>query len=884
MTAIRPGPVSQREGEVLALLREHLPNAQIAGRLHISVRTVEHHVSSLLRKYGVADRRALATIAGRLPRTAGDAGPGPGVRGLPPAPRTGFVGRAHERDAVLGLLATTRLISLVGPGGVGKTRLAAVVAEAAAPAFPLGVTFVDLTPVRDGHVAPAVAAALDVPERPPQPLGLAIRDRLALGSSLLVLDNCEHLLDAVACFTDELLSACAGTTVLATGRERLGVPGERVVPISPLPLGSDAEALFVDRATAADPGFVADMPAVAEICARLDGMPLALELAAARCGSLGTAGLLAALDDTLRLLSGGRGANERHHSLRAVLGWSHELLDADERALFRRLAVFAGAFDLDAAVALTPDGSRSGVADVLGRLADKSLVVRHRSPGRWRLLDTVRAYAMDRLVAAGEEEEARGRHLGWAVTTATGLEERLDGRWHDAFDAVADDLRAALACGPPGPGVLPHRLARSLGHLTYARRLLSESVGLLEDAVRRAPTAGDAAADLRTTAQAVYAVGLAGRAFDLLLASADRAGAAGDRDARAIALADAVVTAHRFPSGFAGPVPRERLDRLLREAVAHGDPGCPVVAAHLAAAAAWHSPSPDLGLFETAAGAARSTGDPALIGMSLAGLGMVAELTDGLARAGHLARERLALLSRMDRHHPYAAAEILDAHHFAWLCALARGDLPDALSTARTIGDDDLLGAHPYRTAGKLIPPLALMGRHDEALEHAEPMWDEWRRSGAPIGVWLSFAASTVALSHGLLGDDGAFRLWRGRADQALGTRPRHAAFAAFVDARVAAHTGTGDVPAIVARAFADPPAGTGWQAAYARAAGAELAVIAGLPEAGERLAAAATTARGNAWATACCARAAARHDSAAPAIGPGLGRPYAVRDTDRRA
>jgi predicted ATPase/DNA-binding CsgD family transcriptional regulator len=866
MTAIRPGPVSQREGEVLALLREHLPNAQIAGRLHISVRTVENHVSSLLRKYGVADRRALATIAERLPRAA-EAGAGaepvPGVRGLPPSARTSFVGRAHERDAVLGLLASTRLISLVGAGGVGKTRLAAVVAEAAAPMFPLGVTFVDLMPVRDGRIAEAVAAALGVPERPPQPLRLAISDRLALGRCLLILDNCEHLLDAVAGFVDQLLSACAGTTILATSRERLGVPGERVVPISPLPLGSDAETLFVDRAITADPGFVADVPVVAEICARLDGMPLALELAAARYGSLGAAGLLAALDDTLRLLAGGRGTDERHRSLRTVLGWSHDLLHDDERALFRRLALFLGAFDLDAAVALTPGGSRGAVADVLGRLVDKSLVVHRRTQDRWRLLDTVRAFAMDRLAACGEQQEIRERHLRWAATTATALEQQLDGPWHDAFDAVADDLRAALTGSPPVPGALPHRLARSLGHLTYARRFLSEAVGHFEDAVRRAPTAADAAADLRTTSQAAYAVGLAGRAFDLLLASADRAAAAGDHDAQAIALADAVVTAHRFPSGFPDAVPHELLDRLLKEAVDRGAPGSPVVAAHLTAATAWSSPAPDPALLEAAADAARATGDPALIGMSLAGLGMAAERTGGLQQAGHLARERLALLNRMDRHRPYAGAEILDAHHFAWVCALARGDLPEALSTAQAIRDDDLLGAHPYRPASKLIPPLALMGRHEEALQHAGPMWNGWRRSGAPIAVWLSFAASAAALAHGLLGDDDAFRLWRNRADQALGAgngafRPEHAAFAAFVDACVAAHTGAGaEASAVVTRAFAD--SSPSWQATYARAAGAELAVIAGLPDAGERLAAAISTAEGNAWAMACCARAASQ-------------------------
>src|SRR5262249_52507355 len=167
------------------------------------------------------------------------------------------------------------------------------------------------------------------------------------------------------------------TTIMATSRERLGIPGERVVPISPLPLASDAEALFTDRATAADPEFTADAALIARICSQLDGMPLAIELAAARCASLGANGLLDALDDILRLVADGRDPDQRHRSLRAVIGWSHDLLSDEQRALFRCLAVFGGAFDINAA-AVIAGGSPSAVADVLGRLVDKSLVVHER--------------------------------------------------------------------------------------------------------------------------------------------------------------------------------------------------------------------------------------------------------------------------------------------------------------------------------------------------------------------------------------------------------------------------------------------------------------------------------------------------------------------------
>ncbi|PZG13072.1 ATP-binding protein, partial [Nonomuraea aridisoli] len=483
--------MSPREAEVLALLGAHLSNAQIARRLHISVRTVENHVSSLLRKHGVADRRALAA-AGRLSTP-----PSGQVAGAPTW-RTTFIGRAHERDAVLALLRPGELVTLAGPGGVGKTRLAAAVATGAAPEFPLGGAFVDLVPVRDGQVAGAVARALGVGEASGQSLEDAVAHALGRDRRLLVLDNCEHVLDAAAALADRVLSQCPDVTVLATSRERLGVPGERVFPIAPLSLASDAETLFADRVAAADPGWASGAPEpaiVAEICARLDGMPLAIELAAARCASLGAEGLLAALDDTLRLLTGSRHPDQRHRSLRAVIGWSHDLLDPDEQALFRRLAVFAGAFRLEAACRVAPYASRAAVADVLGRLVDKSLVVRGRATDSWRLLDTVRAYAQERLAASGGLDETRDLHLRWAADAAEALTGRLDGPWREGFDAVCDDLRAALRTAPPGPGVVPHRLARSLGRLTYARRLLSESLEHFQQAARHAPTASAAAAD-----------------------------------------------------------------------------------------------------------------------------------------------------------------------------------------------------------------------------------------------------------------------------------------------------------------------------------------------------------------------------------------------------
>ena len=250
---------------------------------------------------GTATGTSTATTAGTAAVT---------IAGLPLV-RTSFIGREQEQAMILAALADSQLVSLIGPGGVGKTRLAVRSAELAAPGYSRGAVFVDLVPVREGFVSQAVAAQLGVTEGPGRSLDAALHEHLAAGPSLLVLDNCEHLLEVVASFAEKLLANCAELTILVTSRERLAIPGERTVMIPPLSLagngrtgtaGSEAEALFIDRARANDPGFTVTSDVVGEVCSRLDGVPLAIELAAARSASLGVDGLLAGLDDHLRLL------------------------------------------------------------------------------------------------------------------------------------------------------------------------------------------------------------------------------------------------------------------------------------------------------------------------------------------------------------------------------------------------------------------------------------------------------------------------------------------------------------------------------------------------------------------------------------------------------
>ncbi|GAA1553660.1 hypothetical protein GCM10009789_03930 [Kribbella sancticallisti] len=850
--------VSAREAEVLALLGLRLSNAQMARRLQVSVRTVEGHVSSLLRKYGVAGRSALADLA----ETVGAGVPPPLGRlaGLPRA-RTSFIGRAGERDAVLVALRDGRLVTLLGPGGVGKTRLAMVVCDEVGPLFPMGGAFVDLAPVGAEFVAQAAAEALGVSEQPQQPLEDTIAERLARGRSLLILDNCEHLLDAAAGFAERILSACPGSTILATSRERLGLPGEQVLHVGPLPLDSDAERLFTDRALAADPAYVADPAVVADLCARLDGLPLAIELAAARSASLGASGLLTALGDYLRLLAGGRGPAVRHRSLRGVIGWSHDLLDEEERALWRRLAAFTGSFDL-AAVSAVCDVDPAAGADVLGRLVDKSLVMHRRGPvSRWQMLATIRACAAEQLDLSGERAEVGHRHLAWAAATAAALEDPRGGSSED-FDTVAAELRAALAATPAGPDPVAYRLARSLSRLAYTRRFLRESQGHYERAAGHALTATDAAEAWGGAADCAQVMHDTGRAFELRLKSAAASDAAGDGNAQAIALARAAELAGRFPATFRTEIPHEQLNDLLQKAAGVGDPADPAVAAHLACAAAWNAgprklaPDPVLGV--RAVEAARATADPVLISGALDALRTAAATSGRLREAHRLSGERLALLPRMDAGDPYPAPEIDDVYGGACADAVAAGDLPAAIAAAHRLLADDLLGRHPYLSPAKVIPALVLTGDFQEALRYAVTMWDSWQRSGSPPAFGMPAAVHFTSLAYGLLGDRELSARWRGRVDAVSGIpnpfQTQLTPLACFVDARIAVHTGNlADAADLLERAFRYVPGAR--HEPYAHAAAVELAVMAGLPGAEKRLPELEADAEENDWAGACLER-----------------------------
>ena len=405
-----------------------------------------------------------------------------------PAELSTFVGRAADLERGVRLLGASRLVTFTGAGGCGKTRLARQVAARVVERFPGGVWWVELASLADGAL---------VTDRVAHTLGLqtgetdAVADYFAGSAALLLLDNCEHLVEGVAEFVTAVLRGAGLLRVLATSRHLLGVEGEttwRVPSLAVPPQAADpatvdrfdAVQLFLERARQAR-SEVTLTPAVAQICRRLDGIPLALELAAARVGGVAIDRLVDELDDRFRLLTGGsRAGLARHRTLLASVEWSYELLDPDERVLLRRLGVFAGDWTVEAArqVAGFAPLDRAGVLDLLGRLVDKSLA-QLDDAGRYRLLETIREYAMTRAAEAGETSTLAGHHLAWAADFAQRLEkdfERAAPEYLDLAESELPNIRAALdhAAGVPDPDHNGLRLIAALAFFWTQRGYAAE--------------------------------------------------------------------------------------------------------------------------------------------------------------------------------------------------------------------------------------------------------------------------------------------------------------------------------------------------------------------------------------------------------------------------
>lgn len=425
-----------------------------------------------------------------------------------PLQLTSFVGRETEIVEARELLAAHRIVTLTGVGGQGKTRLALQLAAQVSKVFPDGVWFVELARLGDPMRVPqTIAGALGLREVPGHDVADTLMQHLNPQSVLIVLDNCEHLIDASAQWVESALRGARGLKVLATSRETLGIPGEVVFVVPPLAapdIGADPRAaspsdleayeavqLFVDRARLVQPDFAIDQEnaqAIGQICARLDGIPHAIELAAARIAVLSPDQVAERLDDCFQLLGvGSRTASPRHQTLRAVIDWSHDLLGYQEQVLLRRLAVFVGGWTLDAAEEICGEPD---TLDLLSRLVDKSLVVAEPSDDsgmRYRLLETTRRYAREKLTAANEAETIQRRHRDWALTLVEGLVIGLGTDVTPRLELVAaenDNVRTALEWSLARNETEPAlRIVAAMKHFWKSEGLLTEGIEWCERAV-----------------------------------------------------------------------------------------------------------------------------------------------------------------------------------------------------------------------------------------------------------------------------------------------------------------------------------------------------------------------------------------------------------------
>jgi predicted ATPase/DNA-binding CsgD family transcriptional regulator len=848
--------VSAREADVLLALGDHLTNAEIAERLFISVRTVETHVSSLLRKLQARDRRALAALAVRSGTSPARAVPDD--RAPLPTPLTSFVGRAAERVALAEALATHRLVTAVGPGGVGKTRLVLNVIDAVADRFSHGVTYVDLVPVTDvAGIAPAIADGIGLGEQDGRSADDVVSDWLGRRQSLLVLDNCEHLLDGVGAIVERLLTAGRGLVVLATSRSRLLVPYEHVFPVAGLSVvadgngRNDALELFLTRAASAGrPVPEEEQPRVAALCRNLDGMALAIELAAARMPSLGLDGLEAGLANRLQLLIGGRRSNHRHQSLRSTVDWSYALLDDSERAVLRRLSVFATAFTADAAEQ-TVGGAPAEpgqVRAVLATLADHSLVIAvpGRDQTRYRALEMIRQYGRDRLAATGESPEVHSRHARWCLDAAEALGPLPGGdvaAWRAAGDELVDELRAALnwAALDVEQRDIAYRLAWALADLCFGRGAAGEAQRRYEQAATLAPTDKARASALRSAAGAAQMRHFGDDALRLRRAAADAAARSGDRATAARDLAAAAELIIRRRGVMAAPPPRSELPTLLREAHLYAA-GDPVAEARVFASEAFVGDDLDpvtAELAERANELARRVGDPLTESVALDQLTSV-QLARGELRAAAASAYRCAELVRALPMTALSALEVAGAFYMAADCAVATGDLRNARRYAEHIQTLPFHRGEEHLASARLMTVTALTGEWDETIALADRFRRGWERAGRPRADNLVRGAYAAATVYGLRGNDDGRDTWLDIvAALASPARPVSAIHVGeFLDAILLLHRG------LAHQAFKQlttPPeyfrtwfSGM-WRAWYA-AVWAEVAVLTDHPEAPERL------------------------------------------------
>ena len=643
-----------------------------------------------------------------------------------PAALTPLVGRDDDVQAVTALVGERRLVTLAGPPGIGKTRLAGEVVTTI-PGFDDGRCFVDLARVSDPVLVPrAVAAALGVREEPGQPLTETLIAHLADYRCLVVLDNCEHLVQATAALVEELLRRCPALSVLATSRETLGITGETTWWVPPLTVPGPGELdeafasvrLFCERARAISPAFEltpANATAISEICRRLDGIALAIELAAARIDTMSPTQVAERLGDRFELLSAGsRTAPPRHQTLRDALDWSHDLLSDPEQTLLRRLSVFVGGWTADAAedVCCAETIERPALVPLLGRLVAKSLVVRETVGGqpRFRLLETVRYYAAERLAESGEAFETAARHANWCVWLAEQGERQIHGVEHqagiDVLEAEHDNVRAALRWAlTQGQTEVALRLAASMAMFWGVRGYLSEGREWLV-AAARAP---------HGKRSALYGATLWGGAFLASLASDYLAARALALEARAVATEVGDVRGQGRSAFILGICAL-----FIKE----------------------EGPAAALPLFQQSTTLARQADDAWCLVCALAGVAWVRNVQGDPTRARSLLAECLAIARKAEDKEALATSV-----HLLGLVAFRQGDLvtaevvlTEAATIARTLGD--------LRLTAETVQSLGEVALRQDDLDRAHRLFEESLAVARTIGARSSTVSAFYSLGE----------------------------------------------------------------------------------------------------------------------------------------
>jgi predicted ATPase/class 3 adenylate cyclase/DNA-binding CsgD family transcriptional regulator len=720
-----------------------------------------------------------------------------------PMQLTSFVGRNKQLTQVLELLTQNRLVTLTGAGGAGKTRMAIQIAGQLSGEFGDGIWYVDLAPITDPDVVPiAVARALELPDQPGRSTMDAllrfVRDR----QMLVVLDNCEHLLDASAELVVAMLGAAPGLTLLATSREAIGVAGELGWRVPSLSLADESIELFADRARHARPDFTVtddNVATMAEICARLDGLPLAIELAAARVRALSLTEIVESLHDRFRLLTGGsRTAVRRQQTLRASVDWSHALLTEPERVLFRRLAVFMGGFDLVAAQSICGGGDveRYQVLDQLALLVDKSLVVTDETGGRtrYRLLETIRQYALEKLGESGEADSVRTRHRDHYTAVAAFLDTPARDDYEQLVEKAEieiDNLRAAFGWSRENSDIeLALTLASSLQPLWEARGRLLEGLVWFDAAL------ADLGAHHAGVAPAVRARALAARAL-----LAIRVGAPESLDQAQQALA----------------IAREVDDPAL---LARALTACGYTAAQNAKAAGPY--------FAEALGLARALGDP----------WRLSQILVWQARGAHLAGDPIVLRAAAEEGRDIVEAigdrlVLRQCRYFLGMAQLWRGDLVGAatqfgeVAAEAKAAHDAIIEMLSFAAQGVA---LAYQGETGAARAAAATATDAAAKLGglaAAIG-YITLAAAALAANDLETAQDASETAW-----QHASVLPAMAAILRPVGAQAA--LAGGDL--VEARHVADDAVSTatGWWLVTALTTRAKVAIAQGEPEQAER-------------------------------------------------